>query len=476
MAEVLASTAELDPADSGDVLELDRQSRPPSEFPPPAEIEALESRALNATFWTIVQYGAGQGLRIVNSYILTRLLLPEAVGEMTLVTTLIVGITMLSDIGLAPSVIQSPRGDEAAFLNTAWTLQALRGIGMWVVALLLCWPASHLYNWAGLKVVLAVLAFNTVITGLNGTSLLTISRHMGVRMQFIVEFTTQIVALVVTVTCAWYWRNVWALVVGSIISSLYRLAFSHSPFIPGIRNRFHWDRAAVKDILHFGKWIFLGTAFFFFASQADKLYLGRLVPLAILGIYGIAYQISDVPRSVINAFSYRVGYPFISKIIHLPMEDFRRQYLGYRRYVLLVGALLLSLMVVFGDVLVRLLYKPLYANDASWMVPILAIGLWHTLMYMTTSPVLLALGKSKYNAVGNGVFCFTMLAAIPIGFHFWGIRGAVWAVAGGDLPLYCVFQYGAVREGVRPLRQDLQLTVMFIALLGLEFAARHTIH
>jgi O-antigen/teichoic acid export membrane protein len=297
---------------------------------------------------------------------------------------------------------------------------------------------------------------------------------MGVRMQFVVEFTTQIVALAVTVTCAYYWRNVWALVIGSLASNLYRLVFSHSPFIPGIRNRFHWESSAVKEILHFGKWIFLGTAFFFFANQADKLYLGRLVSLSMLGIYGLAYQVSDVPRSVINAFSYRVGYPFISKIIHLPLEDFRRQYLGYRRYVLLVGTLLLSLMVVFGDLLVRLLYKPVYANDAAWMVPILAIGLWHTLMYMTTSPVLLALGKSKYNAIGNGVFCFTMLIAIPLGFHFWGIRGAVWAVAGGDLPLYAVFQFGATREGVRPLKQDAQMTSVFIALLALEFAARHT--
>ena len=472
----MATTAELDPADSGDVLQLDRQSRPPAApGHPPIEIEALESRAVNATFWTIVQYGAGQGLRLVNSFILTRLLLPEAVGEMTLVTTLIVGITMLSDIGLAPSVIQSPRGDEPSFLNTAWTLQAVRGFAMWLVALLLCWPASHLYHWSGLKVVLAVLAFNTVITGLNGTSLLTIQRHMSVRMQFIVEFTTQIAALIVTITCAYYWRNVWALVVGSVVSSLYRLAFSHCSLIGGIRNRFRWERAALKDILHFGKWIFLGTAFFFFASQADKLYLGRLVPLAVLGVYGIAYQISDVPRSVINAFSYRVGYPFVSKIIHLPMAEFRVQYLGYRRYVLLVGALLLSLMVIFGDSLVQLLYTKTYSDDASWMVPILAIGLWHTLLYMSTSPVLLALGKSKYNAFGNGVFCFAMLTAIPLAFHFWGVRGAVWAVAAGDFPLYCVFQFGAVREGVRPLRQDLQMTVIFITLLALEFAAKHAV-
>ena len=479
MAETLAST-ELDPVQSPDTLLPGEESRsfetpdlPPIQ--PPVEIAALESRALNATVWTIVQYGAGQGLRLVNSYILTRLLFPEAFGQMTLVTTLIVGITMLSDIGLAPSVIQSPRGDEPGFLNTAWTLQAMRGGALWLGALLLAGPAAKFYHDPHLLPILTVLALSTVITGFNSTNILTLSRHMGVRMQFLIEFSTQIVALIVTITCAYYWRNVWALVAGNLISNLYKLALSHSSLVPGIRNKFRWEKDALKDILHFGKWIFLGTAFYFFASQADRLILGKDISLAMLGVYGIAFQMSDVPRSVINAFSSRVGYPFIAKIIHLPMPEFRRQYLHYRRYALLIGALLLSPLIVWGDLLILAIYRPAYAQ-AAWMVPILSIGLWHTLMYYTTSPVLFSLGKSKYNAVGNAVYCFTMLTAIPIAFHFWGLRGAVWAVAGGDLPLYCVLQFGSTREGVRPLKQDLQMTIVFIALLALEFASRHAVH
>ena len=63
MAEALATPTDVHPAPQVAAPE-----------PPPVQIGTLESRALNATFWTIVQYGAGQGLRLVNSYILTRLL------------------------------------------------------------------------------------------------------------------------------------------------------------------------------------------------------------------------------------------------------------------------------------------------------------------------------------------------------------------------------------------------------------------
>src|SRR3978361_1231173 len=98
-------------------------------------LRALERRAIVASFWSILEYGSGTGMRVVSSLVLTRLLLPSYFGEMTLVMTLVVGINLLSDIGLGPSVIQSPRGDEPLFLNTALTLQVLRGVVLWLIAL-----------------------------------------------------------------------------------------------------------------------------------------------------------------------------------------------------------------------------------------------------------------------------------------------------------------------------------------------------
>ena len=447
------------------IAEPERQSSP-------LEIGTLESTALRATIWTVASYGAAQALRLANSLILTHLLAPEAFGQVTLVMTLVVGITMLSDIGLRPSIIQSTRGDEPRFLNTAWTLQVMQGLGLWVVALAMTWPASKFYHNPSMKLVLPALALSMAVTGFNSTNLLSLSRHMGVRRLFLLDFSAQILSLVATVAWAYFAPSVWALVGGSLISNVYRLAVSHTPLVPGIRNRFLWDRESLKDILHFGKWIFLGTAFYFFASQSDRLILGRLVSLTLLGVYGIAFQISDVPRSVIGALSEKVGYPFISKIIHLPLAEFRAQFLRYRVYVLLTGGLLLSAMVVWGDLLIHKLYRPSY-GDAAWMVPVLAAGLWHTLLYQTTRPVLFSLGKSKYNAVGNGVYCATMLLSIPLAFHYFGMLGAVIAVAAGDFPLYLVFLFGAEREGVRPLKQDLQLTAAFLMMLGVGFALRH---
>jgi len=363
--------------------------------------KVLESKAMNATFWTVMDYGCSMALRVVNSLVLTRLLMPESFGLMTLVTTLIVGISLISDIGLGPNVIQSPRGDEPALLNTVWTLQVLRGVGIFIVSLILAWPMSMIYHEPRLMALLPALGINVVISSFNSTNLLSMSRHMGVRRVFLLDITTQLFALLITAGCAWVYPSVWALVIGSILSTVYRLSFSfYRRLIPGIRNTFCWDRESLHGLIHFGKWILLSTAFYFFASQADRLILGRLISFSMLGVYGIAYSVSDIPRAIINAFAQRVGYPFIARMVHLPIVEFRKVFLRYRLRALLAGAVMLCLMVHLGGFLIIKMYDQRY-HAASWMVPVLALGLWHTLMYATTMPALFSLGKSRYSAIGR---------------------------------------------------------------------------
>lgn len=437
--------------------------------------KVLESTALRATFWIVTDYGCSMALRVVNSMVLTRLLMPESFGLMTLVSTLVAGISLMSDIGLGPSVVQNPRGDDPILLNTVWTLQVLRGVGIFIVSLFLAWPMSLIYNDRRLMALLPALGLSVLISSFNSTNLLSMSRHMGVRRVFLLDISTQIFALLVTFVLALLYKSVWALVIGTTLSMLYRLLFSHyHRLIPGIRNSFRWDRESVHGVVHFGKWILLATPLFFFASQADRLILGRLVSFSVLGVYGIAYSVSDIPRAVINAFSNRVGFPFIAKMMHLPITEFRDVFLRYRFRALLAGAALLSIMVHLGGFLVTRMYDSRY-HAASWMVPVLALGLWHTLLYTTTYPALLSLGKPQYGTFGNACYFITVITAITFAFHFYGMFGAVVAVAAGDFPLYVVMVVGASREGVSTWRQDLQATGIFITLLGVGLAMRVSI-
>lgn len=447
-----------------------------SEEPPGTEHSTLENTAMRATVWTIVAYGSSQALRLINNIVLTHLLMPEYFGLMALISTLVLGMTLLSDVGLLPSVIGSPRGDEPAFLNTAWSIQIIRGFVLWLVALLLAYPLTFIYNHdPRLARLLPVLAVSTIISGFASTNLLTAARNIRVRRLLAIDLAAQLFGIVVLIAWAKFFPSIWALIGGTLASNLAKTVLSHIPAVlPGIRNRPAWDKSCLHSLVHFGKWIMLGTAFYFFATQADRLILARIATFTMLGVYNIAFTFADIPRQVILQFSNRVGFPFVAKMSHLPLAEFRNNILRYRFYVLCAGALILSVVVNAGGPLVLKLYDHRY-RDASWMVPILALGLWHTLMYSTTGNILLSLGKPKYNAIGTACFCATMFVAMPLAYIHFGMPGAVITVAAGDFPFYLVLEWGAAREKVSVWRQDALATLIFAALLALGFGIRHLI-
>ena len=98
-----------------------------------------------------------------------------------------------------------------------------------------------------------------------------------------------------TVLAAIFWtRSVWALAVGRIVSELFRTIWSY--WIAGkhgYRPRFILEKNSVHALVTFGRWILIGTVLTFLAQQSDRLILSKLTTLTMLGIYNIAFQLSD---------------------------------------------------------------------------------------------------------------------------------------------------------------------------------------
>jgi O-antigen/teichoic acid export membrane protein len=435
---------------------------------------ALESRALKGTYFVVASYGMALGLRFVGSIILTRLFAPELFGLMTLLTTIIVGLNLFSHIGLQDNVIQNPRGDDEVFINTAWTFQVLRGIGLWLVMVIVAWPAAHFYD-PQLLWLLPAAGFGTVISGFSSPKLLSLARHLGVARLSLLELICQLALYGVTIVWAYFDRTIWALVFGRLASELLRTLLSYRLVKGSSWPRFVLEREAVRSLVTFGRWILIGTALTFLANQSDRLILPKLLPKSIafqmLGVYGIAFSLSDLPRQIIVQFASRVGYPFIAKFVYQERPEFRKVLLKYRMMVLAAGAVLLTFTICVGDVFILHVYKRPYYG-AAWMIAIFGLGLWHTLLYSTTSPAILSLQKAHYNALANLLYFVTLIVILPLGYQYFGIVGAVAAVAASDVPMYIVNVYASYREGLGMLRQDGLMTLVFIGTLSGGFVIR----
>lgn len=445
-------------------------------------MSSVKQLALRGAVWTIIGFGTSQILRFGSNLILSRLLFPEFFGLMALVNVFVMGLHLFSDIGIGPSIIQNKRGDDPDFLNTAWTIQIIRGFVLWMGSILIAIPIAYIYKEPKLMWLIPAVGLGTVINGFHSTALFTLNRQIAVSKLAIFELSVQFISLVVMVVLAFLTKSIWALVAGSLVSEVLQLVWSHR-LIPGQPNRPAWDKEAVKNIISFGKWIFFSTALTFLASQADRLILGTLINATKLGIYGIAYTLADMPRSVVLALSGKVIFPAFSKMANIPREAFRAKILKNRRLLLLALAVGLTFLVSFGDMVVNTLYDERY-KDAAWILPILALGIWHTTLYSTMSPALLALGKPVYGTIGYFLQLISISIGLPLGYSLGKVVfgpeqgqmvGAVLAVAVGDLPFYGATMYGLWREKLGCLKQDIWTTAVFLSLLAVVLGIRYSL-
>jgi O-antigen/teichoic acid export membrane protein len=431
---------------------------------------SLKKLALSGTLWTFFGYGSTQALRLIGNLILTRLLVPEMFGLMALVNVFIIGLNLFSDLGIGPSIIQNPKGDDANFYNTAWTIQIIRGIGLWLFCLIFAYPLANFYQESQLIVLLPIIGFSMVIAGFNSTSVFTLNRQINLAKLTIFEFIVQLLGLGIMIIWAIISPTIWALVIGNLIQSLIKMIASHF-LVSNIKNKLVWDQIALEDLVKFGRWVFLATAMSFLGSQADRLILGKIFSLEILGIYTIAYTFADLPRQLMNRINGKVMFPLFVRQIETPRQELRHKLLKQRWLLLLCLAVGLTIPICFGDWIILFLYNDDY-SEGAWMLPILSMGLWLPMLAQTIDPVLFALGKPQYVAIGNfGKFIY-MLIFIPLGYQLLGTFGAVITVAANDFPFYLAVCYGLSKENLLSLKQDLLATLLLVICVAVILLLR----
>jgi len=435
-------------------------------------MSSVKQLAVRGAVWTIASYGLSQVLRLGSNLILTRLLVPEMFGLMSLVYVFITALHLFSDVGIGQSLIQNKRGEDPDFINTAWTLQVYRGLILWFCTLLLAWPLAQLYQQPQFLWLIPVVGFGTAISGFNSTSLFTLNRNMAIGKLAIFELSGQALGIAVMIAWAWLSPTLWAILMGSFASQIMQLVWSHY-LHSGAPHRLVWNQEVVKEIFSFGKWIFVSTALTFLAEQADRLILGKLLTFYMLGVYGVALTLADLPRSVTLALSGKVMFPAISKLADEPREILRAKVLKTRQPILIVLAVGLTALVCFGDIAIKIMYDQRYV-DATWMLPILALGIWPRVLCNTgNESILFAVGKIQYPAFGQFLRFLWTSIGLWVAFSIAGLPGAIVAVALNDLGFYAAISYGLWREGVNCLGQDLQATVLLLALITSVLAARY---
>ncbi len=410
-------------------------------------------------------------LRFVNNLILTRLLVPEFFGLMAFATTFRMGLELFSDVGVNQSVVQSPRGEDPTFLNTAWTVQAIRGLILWGVCLVLTVPAAQFYDDPNLLTLLPLVSLTTVVDGVRSHAFFTLNRRLEVGKLMMLELAASTVGLTVMITWAWLSPTIWALAIGGLAVALFKTVGSYVFFREPLP-RWLLDRESLAELASFGRWIFVSAIMMFLAEQSDRLILAKLLSFSMLGVYTIAYTMANIPRQLLKRLSTKVIFPAISQQNTLPRAQLVRKIQRQRWPLLLGSGLGVAVLIAFGDLVILALYSDRY-DQAAWMLPILAAGIWFAVLFYTHNPTLLAVGKPVYNAYSNCTSWLVMVLGVPLGYSLGGLPWAIAIISLSDFFPYVVSLYGLRQEQMLCLRQDFLSTVFCVGMLGLMLCVRY---
>jgi len=408
----------------------------------------LMARVFRSTSWILLGYGGSQALRLASNLILTRLLFPEAFGLMALISLVTVGLMLFSDVGIAPSIAQSKRGDDPDFLNTAWSIQVIRGIGLWAIATALAVPFAAFYNAPELVKYLPVAALALLVTGFNPTRIETAHRHLMMGRLTLLDLASQLIGLVVMVVMAWVMQSVLALVIGGVVGALVKLGLTWI-YLPGPANRFRWEPAAVRELVTFGKWIFLSTAFWFFASQGDRAVLGKFLSLESLGIYNIAFFLATFAMQLGSAVTGRVMIPVYRDAKHEVAKIAK-----LRGAISAVVLLLLLVMAFAGPAVIGLLYDPRYAL-AGGMVTLLSVALIPQVIGMSYDQAALAAGDSRRFFVVSASRAVFQIGFLITGVMLFGLIGAIVGMGLAHLLTHPVMIWLARKHDAWDMRHDI---------------------
>lgn len=427
----------------------------------------LKQRILHAGSWTLAGHGLSQVIRLASNLIMARLLAPEMFGVMAIVITISMILAMFSDLGLQQNIVQSVRGEEPAFLDTAWVVQIVRGILICVLMLMLSaglYVAGQLemlsqrtaYASPELPIVIAIYSMTAIVSGFQSTKIATAYRSFEQRRITEIGLISQITGLIVMIAIGAINQSIWALVSGAFVSTLMTTVLSHS-WMRGHTNRFRYDKKSLSELLSFGKWVFISSAFYMLTMSGDKLLFGAFVEADILGIYVIASLFITAINGTLEKLFFNVSLPALSEIARDSPKRLREIY----NKLCIPGDLLLIFLTGFlfeaGHWLITLLYDHRYAAAGN-VLEILALSLF-AVRYEIARQAYLSLGLPSYATVMSVVRFISLCTMVPLLYYTGGTQGAVWAMALHPLAAVPFVYYFNIKLGLFDMRRELVVLV-----------------
>ena len=360
------------------------------------------------------------GLRMIRNMILTRLLVPDVIGLMAIILAVNMFFESFTQVGLREAVIQNERGNDKAFLNSAFLLSAGRSLILFAIAFVLIPFVADIYEHPELVPMMRVAFLGFVFFGFLSPRSYSELKEMNYSRWVIIYHGGSLIGIATTIVLSYFYRNIWSLVIGNVVEQFSRMVLSYivCPFVPSFRG----ERESLTSLLTFARGMFGIPILVFIYMRADVLVIGKLCTEADTGLYNMANSIVQYPFLLYSSIFHPILLPAFS-----PHQNNHEKL----RSMILKSSGLLALFYIPGLTLLGCLAVPILSHVftpeyALVSVPfmILCVNTGFRTLGSVIVSALIAIGKPEYTREASIVRSVLTVALIYPMVKYWGLTGA----------------------------------------------------
>jgi O-antigen/teichoic acid export membrane protein len=393
---------------------------------------SLTEQVFESSAWVGALRIAQKSMSLIRDVILARLLFPEDFGLFGIATLMLLAFEVLTRTGFDDAIIYI-REQIESYLHTSYWIQVLRGLLIGGIVYLGAPLVASFFNEPSVVPIVRVLALVQIVRGFRSIGVVLLRRDLNFRDESIFNAAGVVTNFMVTVALAYLWRDVWALVWGSVAAEVVLLftSFAVHPYRPKLS--FSVERS--KELFQFGIWLLGAGIVSYIALQADNIVAGKWLGAGALGVYQMAYMIANLPT---QEFAKQIGKVVQSGYAEV-QQDASRLARAYRKTFQAVVTLVLPSvagLVILADIAIPVVLGEKWTGVVP-ILPILALG-----AFFRAAGVV---GGSLFKATGNTSFVFRVEAlralALLGGLSLCvvldgGLSSIAWAFVGSTLVMF----------------------------------------
>ncbi len=351
----------------------------------------LREDSIHAFVWSTIERFGLQGLQLISSIIMTRLLVPSDFGLIAMCTFFIALAQTLINSGFGQALIQKQNASDTD-ISSIFYFNIIVSFFLAIILAFCSNTISIYFNEMKMKNILYLSSINLVLSSFGMIHITLIKKELLFKKLFLIGFISVLISSIMGIVLAFLKLGYYSIIISTIIGTIINvyLSWYYSSWRPSLKFKIQ----ALKNMFKFGSNLLIVGIINAFFSNIYTLIIGKLYSIEILGFYSRAESLQQYAVANTTNIINQVTFPIFSKISY----DKERLKRGIKQTLVTAMMLILpgmAFLYLFSDEIITIIFTKKWLPASNYFKLFCVIGVFYPIHSINVS-ILNAQGRSDY--------------------------------------------------------------------------------